>query len=380
MVAPAVARAEDFAVLDRFVRDSYAWLDTKATDWERVVAELGPAARGAQDGVAFVHVLEDALDQLYDGHCLLNTNADDSWRPVPAELAVELRDGRRLVSAVQRDSRAEAAGVRRGDELLALDGVPLDELVARRRPRFLRRADPAAEEWALASALAGRHDGHGEFRVRRDGTELTLLASARIRPRAPVEWRRLPGDVGYLAIASFGDERVVADVERVLAELRDTRALVLDVRSNSGGDTAVARPILGRFLTERAQYAWMARREGAGLGPRWPEFVEPRGPWTYTQPLVVLVDPFSVSMAEGFAMALQGLDRAQLVGTPMAGLGAAIGRVRLPHSGISVQLSTEPVYTLDGRPREELVPDVRLDPFDSGGEDPWLEAALRELR
>lgn len=377
---PAAARAEDFAAFDAFVRGSYAYLDVKATDWERVVAELAPAARSAPDRTAFLHVLEDALDQLYDGHGMLNTNADDSWRPVPAELALETRDGRRLVVAVQRGSRAEEVGVRLGDELLSRDGVPLDALVAQRRPRFLTRPDPAAEEWALASAVAGRHDDRGEFGVRRDGVELTLRLTTHARPHAPVEWRRLEDDVGYLALASFGDARAIADVDRVLEQLADTRALVIDVRSNTGGDTAVALPILGRFLTERAQYAWMARREGAGLGPRWPEFVEPRGPWTYTQPVVVLVDPFSVSMAEGFAMALQGLGRAQLVGTRLAGLGAAIGRVRLPHSRISVQLSTEPVYTLDGRPRDALVPDVRIDPLSSAGDDPWLAAALELLR
>jgi carboxyl-terminal processing protease len=282
--------------------------------------------------------------------------------------------------AVQSGSRAEAAGVRLGDELLAIDGVDLETLVAARQPRFLSRPDPTAEAWALASALAGRHDGHGEFRVRRDGVELTLLPTARRRTRAPVEWRRLTPDVGYIALASFAEEHSVGEVDRVLEELRDARALVLDVRSNSGGDTAVARPILGRFLGERAQYAWMARREGAGLGPRWPEFVEPRGPWTYTGELVVLVDAFSVSMAEGFALALQGLGRARLVGTRMAGLGAAVGRLRLPHARISVQISTEPVYALDGRPRDELVPDVRVDPFRADGEDPWLAAALEALR
>jgi carboxyl-terminal processing protease len=356
-------RAADFAALDGFVRASYCYLETKATDWERVVAELAPRAREAEDEVAFLHVLEDALDQLYDGHCMLGRNAADSWRPVPHGLWVERRNGRALVAAVQRGSQAARAGVRPGDELVGLDGTPFDELVRARRPRHLSRPDPAAEDWALASAAAGRHDSRGAFRVRRDGGELELVALSTSEPRPLVEWRRLEGGVGWIALASFGDEDAIALFDQALEELRDAPALVLDVRSNSGGDTAIARPILGRFLAARAQYAWMARREGARLGPRWPEFVEPRGPWTYTGPLVVLVDRFSVSMAEGFAMALQGLGRARVVGTPMARLGAAIGRIELPHSRIGVQLSTEPVYALDGTPRDELVPDVLVDPL-----------------
>ena len=47
----------------------------------------------------------------------------------------------------------ERTGVRPGDELVAIDGVgiPVNES---RRPRILMRADPLADEWALASAVA----------------------------------------------------------------------------------------------------------------------------------------------------------------------------------------------------------------------------------
>lgn len=51
--------------------------------------------------------------------------------------------------------------------------------------------------------------------------------------------------------------------------------------------------------------------DGPGLGPRRPEFDDARGRWTYSAPVVVLVDRFSVSMAEGLAMALSGLGRAR---------------------------------------------------------------------
>jgi hypothetical protein len=75
--------AADLAALDQFVRDSYAFLPTNATDWNRVISALTPRARAARDRTAWLHVLEEALDALYDGHTQLNTNAPDSWRPVP---------------------------------------------------------------------------------------------------------------------------------------------------------------------------------------------------------------------------------------------------------------------------------------------------------
>ena len=124
----------------------------------------------------------------------------------------------------------------------------------------------------------------------------------------------------------------------------------------------------------------MTSRDGPGLGPRRPEFVDARGPWTYSAPVVVLVDRFSVSMAEGFAMALSGLGRARIVGTRMARLGAAVGRIELPYSKIAIQISTEPVYAIDGTPRWELEPDVVVNPRGGAdGNDPFIAAAIEEL-
>ena len=99
-----------------------------------------------------------------------------------------------------------------------------------------------------------------------------------------------------------------------------------------------------------------------------------RRPWWFC------VDRFSVSMAEGFAMALSGLGRGRIVGTRMARLGAAVGRIELPYSKIAVQISTEPVYAIDGTPRWELEPDVIVNPLGhADGNDPFIAAAIEEL-
>ncbi len=374
-------RAADFAALDRFVRDSYAFLPMKATDWNAVISALSPRARAARDDTAWLHLLEEALDALYDGHAQLNTNAPDSWRPVPYGLWVQPNDGRYVVTAVQRGSRPERTGVRPGDELVAIDGVSVSQLYESRRPRFLTRADPVADEWALASAVAGRHNSRYELLIRRAGRESVLTPSGTTPARDAVEWKRVESDIGLVAISTFAPDRgVVRAFDRALEALRNTRGLMVDVRSNGGGDTAIARPTIGRLITARRQYAWMTSRNGPGLGPRHPEFVDRRGPWTYSAPVVVLVDRFSVSMAEGFAMALSGLGRARIVGTRMARLGAAVGRIELPYSKIAVQISTEPVYAIDGTPRWELEPEVVVDPPGrADGRDPFIAAAIEEL-
>ena len=254
-IAPSLPdqRAADLAALDRFVRNSYAFLPTKATNWNSVITALMPRARAARDDTAWLHVLEEALDALYDGHAQLNTNAPDSWRPVPYGLWVQPSNGRYIVTAIQRGALPERTGVRPGDELVAIDGVSVPQLYESRRPRFLTRGDPLADEWALASAVAGRHNSRYELLIRRAGRESVLTPSGTTSARDDVEWKRVGSNIGLIAISTFANRGVVPGFDRALEALRNTRGLIVDVRSNAGGDTAIARPIIGRLITARRQ-------------------------------------------------------------------------------------------------------------------------------
>jgi carboxyl-terminal processing protease len=142
----------------------------------------------------------------------------------------------------------------------------------------------------------------------------------------------------------------------------DTPRLIIDLRQNGGGDTAVARPIMGRFITARKPHARMRRREGDHLSDGWTETADPRGPFTHTAPVVVLTTRWSARMAEGFPMGMRGLGRATIVGTPMMRVGAAVFPLRLDLTGIELQYSAEPVYDVHDQPRWLLRPDIEVAP------------------
>ncbi|MCH9687224.1 MAG: hypothetical protein K0V04_37665 [Deltaproteobacteria bacterium] len=84
-------------------------------------------------------------------------------------------------------------------------------------------------------------------------------------------------------------------------------------------------------------------------------------------------------MGEGTAIGLQGIGRATLVGTRMAGLAGAIYDVTLPVTGWTVALLVESLFRVDGTPREAVVPDVEVDLTVATGDDPVLDAGLRWL-
>jgi carboxyl-terminal processing protease len=156
--------------------------------------------------------------------------------------------------------------------------------------------------------------------------------------------------------------------------------LILDLRDvPSGGNTSVALGILGRFVTQRLPY--QRHRIPAYAQPdverNWVEEVAPRGPFAYRGRLVVLVDAWTGSLGEGIAIGLDAMQRATVVGTPMAGLAGAVDSVTLPATGVRVQFPTEQLFHIDGTPRHEWKPPVLEEPHDGG--DAILERGLAVL-
>ncbi|MDB4913857.1 MAG: hypothetical protein JWM95_1501 [Gemmatimonadetes bacterium] len=82
---------------------------------------------------------------------------------------------------------------------------------------------------------------------------------------------------------------------------------------------------MGRFIARSLAYQRVAPR----LGEPYVRYVDARGPWRYSAPLVVLVGRWTGSMAEGIAIGLDGMQRGSVVGTAMAGLAGAVEDVTL---------------------------------------------------
>jgi carboxyl-terminal processing protease len=96
--------------------------------------------------------------------------------------------------------------------------------------------------------------------------------------------------------------------------------------------------------------------------------------------VVVLVGHWTGSMGEGLAIGFDATRTGTVVGTAMAGLLGATDHVVLPHTGIGMNLPTERLYHVDGRPRESFQPAVLVDVARAGPPaDPFIQAALRWL-
>jgi C-terminal processing protease CtpA/Prc len=365
----------DAAFVD--IRDRYVYIDQKNIDWTRAESLARHAASAARSKRELVGVLERVLDNVYDAHAILRANTSHSPRLVPSGLDVwaEWRDGAALITAVRPGYDAEREGVRPGMQVLAINGVPiLDAANARLGPGVKTPVSPEARAWALLSALAGRHDTPRVLRIRAEsgvtreiaGDTMTPYLIDRTGSEPPVEarWIRVGKDssdkrsYGYIRLNALGDSNSVPAFDSALATFRYASGLILDLRNTpGGGNTSVAEPILGRFITGSQGYQRVVPRNGDA----YTRAVAARGPWTYDSPLVVLVGRWTGSMGEGMAIGLDGMHRGVVVGTPMAGLAGAVDDFKLPCSGLGIAFPTARLLHLDGTQRERWVPLVRVD-------------------
>lgn len=385
----------DFVAFWDSVNRQYAYFDIKQTDWIVVREMYRPRARKVGSRAEFTGLLEHALEELYDSHTHLNTNTSSSPRLVPSgtDVWAEWRQGVALIVAVRPGSAAARAGLRPGMGVVSYNGAEISSAVDGRVGRSLRRPDPAARDWALRVILAGRHNEKRTLVVRSGKDERQIAiddanhnAADEGKERGPLDYRRLPRDLGYIRLNdSLGRDDTIAAFDAALSDLKGTRGLILDLRDTpSGGNSSVARGIMGRLLDRERPYQKHVLPEEereTGIRRSWLELVTPRGPFAYTAPLVVLVDHWTGSMGEGTAIGLDGAGRGVIVGTRMAELLGAKTTETLPHTRIQVSFPYEKLYHINGTPREQYRPRVEVDLLQAanGAEDPILEAGIQTL-
>ena len=381
--------AADFRFACEHISSSYAYFDVKATRWSDVPGLYENDLANVHDKREFVMLMERVVEELYDSHAQLTTNTASSPRLVPSgtDLWAEWHGDSAMITDVRHDSDAERAGIRAGAVVIALDGVPIENAVRRRMGRSYPKTDSGARDWALRAVLAGHHDTRRRLELADGGAvrDVTLPARDQFQDgtREAVTLATLPDGTGYVRLNdSLGRSGTVAMFDRALATMANAPALVLDLRDTpSGGNTTVARGILGRFVDHEAPYqkhVLPAEERESGIRRSWLELVSPRAP-IFHKPVAVLVGHWTGSMGEGLAIGFDATRAGRVVGTAMAGLLGATYTITLPNTGIGINLPAERLYHVNGTPREAFRPPFPVETTTSSPEDAVLARALEIL-
>lgn len=277
--------------------------------FEAAAAQAGGRLTGAALAYAAIRGMTAALQDSHTGFLTPDQNRERQLRQrrqaAFSGIGVILmpREGRFYVRDVIPGSPAEAAGFQALDRIARIDGVSVAGMQTDQVVGMIR--GPAGTAVQVVVQRSGRAD------------PVTLTVTrAPISVPAILQARVMDGGIGYLQLYQFVSrtgQDVRGAVERMLAG--GMRALVLDLRGNSGGFlhelTAVLNALLppGRPIYQETTRGGQTRTMGTSGAPVLPANV----------PLVVLIDEGSASAAELLAAALQEHGRAVLLGARTAG-------------------------------------------------------------
>lgn len=387
---------EDFNYFWKSIEEEYCYFNKKQTDWEKVKLIYAPMIDTVKSRDAFVTVLESAIGELYDHHCGLHTNTAVSRRLVPTSTDVwaEYLNGVPTISEVRKKTGADSCGIVAGMEVLSVDDIPVEKAIFPFLPKSLKEPDTEAKAFALRSLLAGDHIHPRKFLLKyKNNTTAYFPDKAGLNMEKfsyPGKLEtNLYGDIGYIKINNcLYDNGLIAAFDSVMSTMNKTKGLILDLRETpSGGNTAVARAILGWFINKEHFYQrheYYAEEKQNGIKRSWEEIVSPRKNKYYDKPLAILVNHWTGSIAEGITIGFDALQRKNttIIGTTMARLNGAVYSYEMPNTKIGFSFVAERLYHINGLPREQYIPPLYINLMKPGVmtfNDIFINTALKFL-
>lgn len=323
------------------------------------VALMRGAIRGMMDAIGDKQtyymdpvVYEDATTQLEGEYEGIGAYVDTSG------------DYLTIVSPIE-GSPAEAAGLKPGDQIVAIDGVDMTGVSPEQaRQKVL---GPAGSTVTLSIARKGQEEP----------LEFVLTRAKIVVPS--VTSKTLENHIAYIDINQFGDKttsELMAAIDQTLSQ--NPKGVIIDLRNDGGGYLQTAIEVASQFIEKG-----IVLYEQYGDGTRVPHYALGEGRMT-NLPIVVLVNEGSASASEVLAGALQDYGRAKLVGVISYGKGSVQQWVPLSDDNGAARVTvakwlTPHERTIDG---VGLTPDyvVEFTEADAANDrDPQLDKAIEVL-
>lgn len=196
-----------------------------------------------------------------------------------------------------------------------------------------------------------------------------------------VHAERLAGNVGYLRLDEFAngdDPRAVAVAAGAMAFLKNSDALIIDLRHNGGGYPSMVARLLGYLHgDESLLYVRFFHRPSGKTTEGHTVVIPPTERYGQSRPVFLIVGPGTASAAESFAFFLRESGRATLLGERTMGAANPGDVFDLGHGFHAFVPTGRPMSPLTGKNWEG----VGIEPHNAvDRKEAKLESHLRALR
>jgi carboxyl-terminal processing protease len=384
-------------------------------NWRGVRDELRPRAAAAKTTGELRTVLSEMVGRLKQSHFSIiprevsdvagastsassaNGTRERSGEAGTVGVTLRFIDHALMVTEVDAGGSAARAGVRPGWILEGAEGCPVAPKLARIPTTVDSRRAALLAYGIGVGALSGAQGDTAKLTFRDGSDRLRALPLVRTPERgtiakfgnlpplpAHLDFERVKSGARTVGVIHFNIWMPVLarQFDAAIDSLRDTDAIVLDIRGNFGGVGGMAMGFAGHFLDSARTIGTMHQRSGPMKFVGNPRRVDTRArPVTpFAGPMAIVVDELSISTSEIFAAGMQALGRARIFGSQTAGQALPSIPERLPNGDIlyhAIADFTSPM----GKPIEGdgVRPDV-VTPITRkallAGRDPALDAAI----
>lgn len=272
---------------------NFAYFDqVPSLDFDAAYLSFIPKVLATKNTYEYYRELMKFNALLQDGHTnvYLPKGLDENYLDWPAITVTEV-DRQAVITGVGRKLQSQ---IPLGSSITLVDDQDLASyLKANIMPFIASSTEQILWNDAIRDMLKGNPQSEVKIRLRTptgEEKDLTLTRNARVQksemvsltlPRSNGElfefkWLGQSGthDIAYMALNGFHDEKILADFYGAYAEIKQSKALIIDLRFNGGGNSDIAAEILSHFTDRDLKgAAWKTRRHIAAY-KAWGKFYE----------------------------------------------------------------------------------------------------------
>ncbi len=324
----------NFDVFWHYFQENYAFFDLRHLDWGSVYREYRPQVTSSTNDMELASIFNRIIVGMNDSHATL---------AIPGQ-SILTRKPHALIRQWQREFNS--------DKFL--------ELYPRGIPRL------------FAALNSGVLDGRGNSAL--NGQLLWGKITPQIGYLCVFSMMDMYADFGLLHYAGFEVTNqaylgaLSTAVDQAIADLREVKTLIIDVRFNPGGHDAAGKVIASRFADrKRLAFTKQVRLE-TGFSPHQEILLEPDGAAQFTGPVFLLTSEATASAAETFVYFMMACPHVTRMGGTTRGVLSDTLLMRLPN-GWEASISNEVYTAADGVCYESIgiPPQLESEVFVPGG-------------
>ena len=333
-------------------------------NWDSLYMAYLPKISDTENTLEFYFLLMEFCAHLHDGHTGI-IFPKELQKFIKGRIPIQTRyiEDKIIVTKVYNESLRNE-GVLPGLELVKIDGLPSNKYAEKFiKPFWTSNSDHGRirtiYEYAL---LRGPLDSVVNLTFKDENGNIfnkNIVRTSRIFSEwEPIIFKNLGNRIGYVNIKSFSGDEIVTKFDSVFTYIKDTEALIIDLRDNGGGNGRIGWSILGYFTDKPFRIFRWKTRQYRPLWRAW-NFGEEvyKKPATlrnadidnyYSKPVVLLTRPRTGSMAENFCLGFRIMNRGKIIGGPTGGSSGTPLIYSLPGGGYGKVVTSRGMYP-DGK-------------------------------